>query len=166
MSETSEHRPTLHSPSRVIYLPGEQGLQADEKVWTLTESTTFSFDYKHLRRVQTIRVVRNDKMVEFTRDLGPAADWDTAPFAVVSLFADSVGQAMESADYLRGEGPAELLQVMQEHLHEYNVIDDAIQRATEMQSYMRANPRTIRNLQIQTNKQKSVRSAKAFAVGL
>ena len=147
--DLKEYRPSSIS----LLIPGMQPLSPDEPCWSLYERDELTADFKRLRRVQTVRVLRNGRLAEFSVDMGPAGEFVAGPFTVVSILEDSVGQALEAADYLRGDNPADMARVMQEHLDEFNVIDAAITQAQQVQEWMRRNKRTTRNLRIQTNSQ-------------
>lgn len=121
-------------------------LSKDEKAWSLYEVemyVTVAGNRQELHRVQTVRVVRDGRLVEFSRDLGPASKWAAGPLTVISLGEDSVGQAMDLADYQRGPSQKDLKRAMDDHLASRNIIQEAITRAEQMQKFMRENPRTI-----------------------
>ncbi len=142
-----------YRPSRLV-LPNIQPLHEDEPAWSLYERDVLSYNGKQFRREQTIRVARAGRLVEFTCDLGPAADWTIGNFVVMSLFEDSVGQVREAAEFMREEADKGLERAMQEHLEDVNVIEAAVLRAEQMQTWQRRNTHTTTNLRHQLNPKK------------
>ena len=91
--------------------------------------------------MQGIRVFRDARLVQFDRDLGDAGQFTAAPFAIASLDQDSVGEAMDYADAMRGPAlQRDLRRVMDEHREQRDVIQIAIERAEQMQTWIRQNP--------------------------
>lgn len=119
-------------------------LHMDEKVWSLYEKdeqvTLRGPMYGKVRRFQTIRIIRDGKLVEFTRDLGPSANFVAAPFAVMSLLEDSVGQVMDYADFMRGDANTALDRAMADHLESFDVVQAALRQAEQVQAILKANP--------------------------
>lgn len=127
-----------------ILLPTARPLHQDDKAWSLTEEDMLSPDGKTTQRTQTVRVVRDDRLVEFTRVLGSAFDSAAGPFYIPSYNAHTVGQLMEYANLLRtdtGLGAA-----MKEHHEEVNVVQEAIEQVEMVREYMRRNPRTVKQI--------------------
>ena len=119
-----------------------QPLRRDEKCWSLFERDDLTPDGKSVRRVQGIRVFRDARLVQFDRDLGDVAQFNhAAPFAIASLDQDSVGEAMDYADAMRGSRlQQDLRRVMDEHREQRDVVQLAIQSAEQMQTWIRQNP--------------------------
>jgi len=126
-----------------LLLPTLHPLGVDEKCWSLFERDEFTADFKHLRRVQTVRVQRDGNLVEFPRDMGPASSFKANGFVIPCLFEDTVGHALDYADFMRDQGEVGLQRAMDDHREEVNVIEQAILRAEMVQEYLRRNTRTL-----------------------
>lgn len=128
-----------------LILPSAGQLHIDDKVWSLTEENTLLNGGHRLARTQTIRVVREGRAVDYTRELGLATAFPgKQPFMLLLLDTASVGQAMEMAEQQRHYDG--LQKAMDDHQAEVNVVDLAITRAEQMQTYLRRNPRTTETM--------------------
>ena len=127
-----------------LFLPSAKPLSVDDKAWRLSEDDELSYDGKTLIRVQTVVVVREGRLVEFARPLGPAAKFKGAdPFAILALGEDSAGEVMEQAHKLRGDNGIQ--RVMDDHLDEVNVIEQMRQYADQIVEFRKTHQRTIAN---------------------
>ena len=91
--------------------------------------------------MQGIRVFRDARLVQFDRDLGDAAQFNAAPFAIASLDEDSVGEVMDHADMMRSAGlQRDLRRAMDDHREQRDVVQLAIQAAERMQTWIRQHP--------------------------
>ena len=91
---------------------GTHFVSLDEKAFCLKELIERAPDSHGHRRMQCIQVIREDKIAELRRDLGPAENFTTAPFWLVTggrdpvsgrIFCEyTVGEAVEMADQRRG----------------------------------------------------------------
>jgi hypothetical protein len=129
-----------------LLLPTMRGVSKDEKCWSLFERDEFTPDYKQIKRVQTVRVHRNARLVEFKLDLGLASAFDAGPFVIPCLDEETVGWAYDQANWMRTRGVAGLIEAMDRHLEGDNVIQRAIERAEQTQEYLRRNPMTSSRL--------------------
>lgn len=127
-----------------LVLPTLKGLGQDEPALSLYERDELVENSTTIRRIQTIRVIRDDRPVEFSRDLGPGNAL-IAPFAMICMFEDTVAEAMLAADLRRGDKGLDL--AMAEHLQSFNVIEAAIEKATQMQQFLKTHPATVRQLE-------------------
>jgi len=122
-----------------------QGIHEDEKCWSLHERDQFILNDTLLVRMQTIRVVRDGNLVEFSRAMGPAEDFAGCEwFTIMGLLEDTVGTALTMAEELRYD--TGLSKAMDDHLSEGNVIDLAIRSAEQVQQYMKDNWRTVASI--------------------
>lgn len=119
-------------------------LQRHEKCWILEERDELTPDGKSVRRIQSVRVWRDGRLIQFDRDLGPASAFaGVGPVGIVSLGEDEVGRVIDMAeDARRADMKAGLAQAMQDHLAAFNVVDAAVLQAEQVQRYLRQNPRT------------------------
>lgn len=136
--------PEYRSPGVPLFLPSIRRLSEDEKCWSLYERDEFTADFKRVRRIQTIRVIRDGRLVEFANDLGPASSFKAGPFTVMCLLEDSVGYALEYAHFMRNDGDKGLEQAMADHLGEINVIEAAALRAEQVRTHLARNTRTLK----------------------
>lgn len=148
-ADLKEYRPS----SLALLIPGMHTLHPDEKCWSLYERDEITADFKQVRRMQTVRVIRGGRLVEFSVDLGPASAFTAAAFTIASMLEDSVGEVRDIAEYMRSDHQADLQRVMDDQRDEGpSIVDRAIESAAQMQTYMRRNPRHIRNLRLQKPK--------------
>lgn len=125
-----------------LLLPTIKPLSVDDKAWLLTEEDTFTPDGKQEVRTQTIRVLRDGRLIDFPRVMGPSAKYKGAdPIIILALGEDSVGHIMDQADVLRADNG--LQRALDDHLSEENVIDLMIQRVAQINEYRRRNLRTV-----------------------
>ena len=90
---------------------GATSLSPDEPCFGLCEMNLQAPDNKGFRRYQIIYVVRNDRVAEFRRDLGPAGDFKADQFRIPGGIIDpvtkkiyteeTVGRLTEIAEQLR-----------------------------------------------------------------
>lgn len=126
-----------------LLLPSMRPLSVDEKCWSIYERDEFSADYKEVRRIQTVRVHRGDRLVEFSKDIGAGSRFAAAPFAIACLDEHSVGKALEMADWQRKYSPGLLADAIAQHQEvEGNVIERALERAEQMKTFLERNHRT------------------------
>ena len=87
------------------------------------------------RWVQDIKVVRNDQIHHYVRDLGPASEYPTVqPFLMPSLGDDTVAQLQEFADknrqddywHRRSEEMLESSTLIQDHLNQREAIREVV----------------------------------------
>ena len=127
----------------LILLP--QPLNVDDKAWSLTEEDMVAADGKSVRRYQTIRVLRDDRLVDFTKDMGETVNFTTEPFYIPSFGVHSAGELFEYANILRRDGTG-LDKAMEEHREEQDLMGELVARAEMVQEYIKRNPRTVAQL--------------------
>lgn len=79
-------------------MPQTLYISVDEPAYALVERNFLTADYKEERRWQFIYVLRDGEVAEWVLDLGPAKDFKAPEYRLFSLFEDSVGFLMETAD--------------------------------------------------------------------
>ncbi len=80
----------------------EMTVREDEPVYWLQEGTGKSPDSRSWRRYQTIGIVRNDEIVAWTQDMGPADEFTVGPINFPFLGGDeTVGTIKYMADQYR-----------------------------------------------------------------
>lgn len=127
----------------MLLLPSVRPLHEDEEVMSLFEQDELTPDGKRLVRMQTIRVMRGDKLVEFPREMGPSANYKAGPFVIPCLGAHSVGEVLEMAERIRPILAAGVNQAMAEHAADFNVIEAAIRQREMTREYTKRNHRTF-----------------------
>ncbi len=90
---------------------GTNTVSLDEPCWSLKEVLGPAPDYKSLRRWQIIKVIRNDRIAEYRRDLGPAETFKVGEIAIPGGVVDlatgrgellhTVGELLDIAEYYR-----------------------------------------------------------------
>ena len=125
-----------------ILLPKARPLSEDDPIWSLTETNEITPDGKDVRRMQIIVARREEGMVEFRRDLGPAANFKHEPFMIFSMEAESAGEAILMAHQLRED--TRLDEVMAEQKQAEAPLNVRAAEQVEMVSaYMKQNRRTV-----------------------
>src|SRR3990167_2698548 len=67
-------------------------LRRDEPAWSLREVNLPTPDSRGRHRYQIIEVVRSDKLVEWRKDLGDAANFSAQQFQIMGGFVDERGK--------------------------------------------------------------------------
>ena len=127
----------------LILLP--QPLNVDDKAWSLTEEDMVAADGKSVRRYQTIRVLRDDRLVDFTKDMGETVKFTTEPFYIPSFGVHSAGELFEYANILRRDGTG-IDTAMEQHREEQDLMGELVAHAEMVQEYIKRNPRTVAQL--------------------
>lgn len=81
--------------------PATDIVTKDEKAWSLGERNLVRPPEFHLHRYQIVTVVRDDKLAEWWKDLGPAERFTAPEFEVPSFFEHSVAELREIATQQR-----------------------------------------------------------------
>lgn len=87
--------------------PAHRGLHPDEKVWELRERVVVDSRTPGAVpvRVQSLRVLRNDRLVWFDRVMGPEAAFTGSLIEFWAAFEYSAGEVVEIAERLREGKP-------------------------------------------------------------
>ena len=113
-----------------LLLPTAPALRNDERVFSLREEHLLASHAKAEHRYQIIVVERNDNLMEFTRDMGPASDYkDVGDIFILSLFEDSVDAVMDMADAIREEN--QIKSWVDENAANSTLIEDAVRQEEE-----------------------------------
>ena len=128
----------------VLILQQNRPLSYDERAWSLEELDRLADDGKGFRRVQNIRVWRDGRLHEFSRDLGPTLQFKASPIGVMSLDMHTVGEVMDFADKIRFDSGLE--QAMADHAGEYNIVEQLVTRREQLWEFVKRNPRTAKRL--------------------
>ena len=127
-----------------LILPSARSLRSDEKVYILREEEMMTADHKEMHRYQLIVVERNDKLVEYIRDMGPVSKFPGV--GPIMIFADgdedTVDMVMEMADQEREVNTAGTF--LEELAHESTFKEDAIRMAEQKYEVAKRNTRTLR----------------------
>lgn len=108
---------------KLVQIPRIYG---DEKVWELAELNKLTLDYKELRRWQFVYVIRNDEVVEWVSDLGPASAFPyCSEFRLFSFGQDTVDQIQEEAMQMRIES-TDFRKMLAEHQAESTLTRDYV----------------------------------------
>ena len=67
-------------------------LRPDEPAWSLREVNLPRPDFHGRHRYQIVSVVRNDKLVEWRGDLGPAGNFSARQFNIIGGYVDERGR--------------------------------------------------------------------------
>ena len=136
--------PSDYSTVGMILLPSLRPLYDDEEAISLREDDRL-IQQEHgerLMRVQTIRVRRGEKFVDFPRVMGPSKDYAAGPFLIPSLGAHCVGEIIDMAERCRRVLTKGLEEVMAEYAADFNVIEAAITQREMTRLYKKRNSRT------------------------
>lgn len=110
-----------------LFLPGI-ALQKDERAWLLAEINLVSQKPGGgLRRIQQIIVNRDDRLVEFRRDLGPASAFQASQFRIPSLWEHTVEELMALAEHER-LGNERAVKQLEEQAAESTLIPDFLRQ--------------------------------------
>ncbi len=92
-------------------IAGTDRVLLDELCWSLKEVNLPRPDSKGVHRYMVIKVVRNDRVVEYRRDLGPADNFKVGEIAIPGGVVDlatgrgeilhTVGELLDIAEYYR-----------------------------------------------------------------
>ena len=124
-------------------LAGASSLRSDEKAFSLEEVNKLNPERNALHRVQLIIVVRNDRLTEFARDMGPATLYDGKPeFILFGLFEEEVAGLMEMADEERERTAVQT--ILEEIKENSTLVEDAVRLEEQKHTLRRRNKRTLR----------------------
>ena len=127
--------------SSALVLPGAPSLQSHEKVFSMAEQNEV-VNGKH-RRVQSIQVQRDGRLVEFRRDLGAADDFlGINELLVFSMFEDEVQEVMEWADAHREINAVQPF--LDETAANSTLVADAVRLEEQRHALRKQNSRTLR----------------------
>jgi len=126
-----------------IIVPTAFPLRKSEYAYYLKEYNEFSGG--RLMRMQSVAVVRDDKLVEFPQALGPASNFkDAEEIFIFGGFAETVDALMDYAMALREDNG--LTTALQEHGDSSTLIQDYAD-SIEMRRHLgKTHQRTLRNL--------------------
>ena len=124
-----------------IQLHAVKPLHSDEPAWGLFEKDVL-VDGKTLRRTQTVRVIRDDRLVDFTIDLGPSYKYKVEPFFIPSYKCLTVGQVLEYAERIRLDGTG-LQTAMDDYREEFDLRKAYIDQTEQRNKYIKQNWRTL-----------------------
>lgn len=126
-----------------LVLPSARSLRSDDVVFLLREENMLTEDRKELHRYQLIVVERDDRHVEYVRDLGPVSKYPGV--GPLIIFADgeedTVDMLMEAAEAEREINTAGL--ILEEIKHESTFKEDAIRMAEQRLEVAKRNQRTL-----------------------
>ena len=126
--------------SSALVLPAPS-LQSHERVFSMAEENEV-VNGKH-RRVQSIQVQRDGRLLEFKRDLGPADDFlGINELLVFSLFEDEVQEVMEWAEAHREINAVQPF--LEEVAANSTLVEDAVRLEEQKQKLRQQNHRTLR----------------------
>ena len=131
----------VHKLSSGLALPTAPSLQSKERVFMMSEENE-PYAGKQ-RRVQTIQVQRDGRLVEFKRDLGPVTDFlGINELLVFSLFEDEVQEVMEWAEAHREINAVQPF--LEEVAANSTLVEDAVRLEEQKQKLRQQNHRTLR----------------------
>ena len=95
------------------------------------------------RRIQVIRVVRDNRVIDFERDLGASSHFTHGPILIMGALdgSDTVGEVQDMAEEERGSDRLRLF--LEEKASESTLIADAVRVQEQMAQYKRRNERTV-----------------------
>lgn len=99
-----------------------------------------------VRRIQRLRMLRGDRVIDFDRDLGLASAFSCGPICVIGALdrSDTVGELQDEAEALREE--TKIAAFLAEKRENSTLIRDAITAEEATSEYLRRNPRTAPRL--------------------
>jgi len=134
--------PSLAQVSHDLVLPTVPSLTSSEKVFSLREENMLAHDRRRYHRFQIIQVVRNDRMVEYSRDLGSTDNFlGVGDILLVSLFQDSVDFVMDEAERLREANHVK--PYLDELAETSTIVEDAVRIEEQKQLLRKRNSRTL-----------------------
>ena len=101
-----------------------------------------------VRRIQRMRMLRGDRVIDFDRDLGAASAFDCGPLCVIGALdrSDTVAELQDEAEALREE--TKLKAFLAEKRENSTLIRDAVAAEEMTREYRKRNPRTAPRLQV------------------
>jgi hypothetical protein len=95
------------------------------------------------RRIQILRVVRENRVIDFERDMGPATAFKHGPILIMGATdgTDTVGELQDMADEERES--TGLRDFLAQKAEESTLIADAVRVQEQMTQYKRRNARTV-----------------------
>ena len=126
-------------------LLGTNAVRLGEPCYSLKEIMGPAPDSKSVRRWQAITVIRQDRPVQFRRDMGRADTFKAGEFGVITGLTDpttgrieclhTVGEAIDIANYLRSDAYEPLpTPVASDLIGQYHELPDRQRRARKRQS--------------------------------
>lgn len=127
-----------------LILPTARSLRSNDVAYMLREENMVTADRKGWNRFQIIVVERNDRMVEYHRDLGPASDFpDIGEIIIIADGEyDTVDMLMEQAEAEREiNSVAPFLEELKQNS---TLVEDAVRLEEQKNLLRKRNTRTLR----------------------
>lgn len=105
-----------------IIVPKHMPPRPNEAAFLLRETNELNRSKRSLRRFQRIWVNRNDQLVFFTKDMGPASDFTYPELQIPSEWVHTVAELQAFAEEVRGGN--ELDELFEERQKESTLIKD------------------------------------------
>lgn len=136
-----EHQP-LDSMGRLV-LPSADALRDNEPVVMLSEYNLPDEGFTGTYRWQLIRVVRDDRLYDFPRRLGPSDSFTASPFLwICDGDEDTVAQMIDLADRERDRDG--IKQTLAEEAGERSMFDRYVELEEQKHTLIKRNYRTLR----------------------